>query len=172
MFNSKNWKERPTHRTIKWLATVIELFAATVALASITTTTFAMQVAPAAACTINGDAALNFGDQGVLAENVDQISAIQVTCTDATPYSIGLDAGTGSGATVASRKMTSGTAAVSYSLYSDSARTTVWGTTVGTDTVAATGNGTDQKYTVYGRVPQTASAPGTYTDTITVTVTY
>ncbi|MCE3520182.1 spore coat protein U domain-containing protein, partial [Escherichia coli] len=35
------------------------------------------------------------------------------------------------------------------------------------------GSGAAQPYTVYGRVPvQTTPAPGTYTDTITVTVTY
>jgi spore coat protein U-like protein len=90
-----------------------------------------------------------------------------------TPYNIGLDAGTGSGATVAVRKMSNGGNTVNYSLYSDSGRSTVWGNTVGTDTVAATGNGTSQSYTVYGRVPaQTTPAAATYTDTITVTVTY
>jgi spore coat protein U-like protein len=69
--------------------------------------------------------------------------------------------------------MTSGGATVNYTLYSDSGRTTIWGNTVGTNTVAATGNGTGQNYTVYGRVSsQTTPAPGTYTDTITVTVTY
>jgi spore coat protein U-like protein len=57
--------------------------------------------------------------------------------------------------------------------YTDSGRTIVWGNTVGTDTVSATGNGASQSYTVFGRVPaQTTPAPATYTDTITVTVTY
>ena len=117
--------------------------------------------------------ALNFGSQGVLSANVDQTSALQVQCTDTTPYNVGLDAGTGAGATVATRKMTSGGNTVSYSLYTDSGRTTVWGNTVGTDTVAATGNGADQSYTVYGRVgTQTTPAPGSYSDTVTVTVTY
>ena len=74
---------------------------------------------------------------------------------------------------MAVRKMTSGGNTVNYSLYSDSGRTTVWGNTVGTNTVAATGNGAAQSYTVYGRVTaQTTPAPATYTDTITVTVTY
>ena len=69
--------------------------------------------------------------------------------------------------------MTRGSATVTYSLYSDSGRTTVWGNTVGTNTVAGVGNGASQSYTVYGRVPaQTTPAAATYTDTITVTVTY
>jgi len=141
--------------------------------AASTTSTFAVQVAITATCTINSAATLNFGTQGVLATNVDQTSTIQVTCTNTTPYNIGLDAGTGSGATVATRKLTSGGATVNYSLYSDSGRTTVWGNTVSTDTVAGTGNGSGQNYTVYGRIPaQTTPAPGNYADTITVTVTY
>ena len=170
---SKNFLYRAAHRTIKCVAIVFGLFGVTTALASTTTTTFTTQITLAATCVINSASTLNFGSQGFLGANVDQTSTIQVSCTDTTPYNIGLDAGTGSGATVATRKMTSGGATVSYSLYSDSARTTVWGTTIGTDTVAATGNGTGQNYTVYGRVPpQTTPAPGTYTDTITVTVTY
>jgi spore coat protein U-like protein len=49
----------------------------------------------------------------------------------------------------------------------------VWGTTIGTNTVSATGNGASQSYTVYGQVPaQTTPAAAVYTDTITVTVTY
>ncbi len=94
-------------------------------------------------------------------------------CTNTTPYNIGLDAGTGSGATVTTRKLTNGAATINYSLYTTSGRTTVWGNTVGTDTVAATGNGASQSYTIFGRVPaQTTPAPATYSDTITVTVTY
>jgi spore coat protein U-like protein len=141
--------------------------------AASTTTTFAVQATITATCTINSASTLNFGTVGVLAANVDQSSTIQVTCTNTTPYNIGLDAGTGSGATVAVRKLTSGGATVNYSLYSDSGHATVWGNTVSTDTVAATGSGAAQNYTVYGRIPaQTTPAPGNYADTITVTVTY
>jgi len=132
-----------------------------------------VQVTITATCTINSASTLNFGTQGVLATNVDQSSTIQVTCTNTTPYNIGLDAGIGAGATVATRKLTSGANTVNYTLYSNSGRTTVWGNTVSTDTVAGTGNGAAQSYTVYGRIPsQTTPAPGSYTDTITVTVTY
>jgi spore coat protein U-like protein len=116
---------------------------------------------------------LNFGSQGVLVANVDNTSTLQVQCTNTTPYNIGLDAGTGSGATVAARKMSSGANTITYSLYRDSGRATVWGNTVGTNTVSGIGNGASQAYTVYGRVPpQTTPAAATYTDTITVTVTY
>jgi spore coat protein U-like protein len=142
-------------------------------LAATTTSTFQVQVTLTAQCLINSASTLDFGTQGVLSANVDQTSTIAVQCTDTTPYNIGLNAGTGTGATVATRKLTGGAATINYTLYSDAGRTTVWGNTVSTDTVAGTGNGASQNYTVYGRIPaQTTPAPGAYADTITVTVTY
>jgi spore coat protein U-like protein len=144
-----------------------------VAFAATTTTTFGVQITITASCTILSASTLNFGSNGVLTANVDQTSTIAVQCTNTTPYNIGLNAGTSTGATVTTRKMVNGAATVSYSLFSDSGRTTNWGNTVGTDTVASTGTGASQSFTVLGRVPaQTTPAPNTYTDTITVTVTF
>ncbi len=115
----------------------------------------------------------NFGSTVSLGSNVDTTGTLTATCTSTSPYNIGLNAGTGAGATVTTRKMTSGGTTINYSLYSNSARTTVWGNTVGTNTVSGTGSGVGQNYTVYGRVPsQTTPAPATYSDTIVATVTY
>ena len=141
--------------------------------AATSTATFTVSITLVATCTINSASALNFGSSvGILSSVINQTSTISVTCSNTTPYNIGLDAGT-SGGTVTTRKMKSGSNAVNYALYSDSGRTTNWGNTVGTDTVSATGNGAAQTYTVYGQVPaQTTPAPGAYSDTITVTVTY
>jgi spore coat protein U-like protein len=142
-------------------------------LAATATSTFTVSITLAATCTVASPNTLDFGSNGILSANVDQTTTFTVTCSNTTPYNVGLDAGTGTGATVATRKMTSGGATVNYTLYSNAGRTTVWGNTVGTDTVAGTGNGAAQTLTVYGRVPsQSTPAPGTYTDTITVTVTY
>lgn len=141
--------------------------------AATTTSTFTVQMTITTSCVVNSASTLNFGSQGVLAANVDQTSIIQVQCTNSTPYNIGLDAGTATGATVTTRKMTNGANTVSYSIYRDAARTLNWGNTVGTDTVTGTGNGSAQSITVYGRVPiQTTPAPAVYTDTVTLTVTY
>jgi spore coat protein U domain-containing protein, fimbrial subunit CupE1/2/3/6 len=141
-----------------------------------TTTPFTVQMTITASCVINSATTLNFGSsQGVITSAVNATSTIQVQCTNTTPYNIGLNAGTATAplATVTTRRMTNAGNTISYSLYSNSAMTTNWGNTVGTDTVAATGNGAAQSYTVYGQVPaQTTPAPATYTDTITVTVTY
>jgi spore coat protein U-like protein len=69
--------------------------------------------------------------------------------------------------------MTNGANTITYGLYQNAARTIAWGGTIGTNTVAGTGTGLAQLTTVYGRVPgQATPSPGTYTDTIIVTVTY
>jgi spore coat protein U domain-containing protein, fimbrial subunit CupE1/2/3/6 len=67
---------------------------------------------------------------------------------------------------------------MNYNLYTDAARTTIWGNSAVAPTwVAGTGAGmgTAQVLTVYGRVPsgQTDLAVGSFVETaITVTVTY
>jgi spore coat protein U-like protein len=140
--------------------------------ATTATSTFTTQVTVNSTCIVSSGN-IDFGPVGVLTANVDASSTLTVQCTNTTVYDIGLNAGTGSGASVATRKMTNGSATVNYSLYTDSAHTTVWGNTIGSDVVHATGNGAAQSYPVYGRVPpQTTPAAGVYTDTITVTVTY
>ncbi len=157
----------------KLVLAIISVLQTATAFASNATTTFPSQATMAAACTIDSVSTLNFGNAGLLAANVDQTSTIQIQCTDTTPYNIGLDAGTGSGAIVAARKMSAGGNTVNYTLYSDPTHVTVWGNTVSTDTVAAVGNGSAQSFTLYGRVPaQATPASGTYSDTVTLTVTY
>jgi spore coat protein U-like protein len=147
-------------------------FAGSEAEASTATGSFNVQVAIAATCVVTSATNLNFGTQGVLSAPVNQTSTITVTCTNTTPYNIGLNQGV-NGSSVTTRQMSSGSALINYSLFSNPGMTTNWGQTVGTDTVAGTGNGSGQAYTVYGQIPaQTTPAPGTYTDTITVTVTY
>jgi spore coat protein U-like protein len=141
-----------------------------------TTSNFTVQIIISAACTIISASNVTFPGQGVLTANVPNSGtpAIVVQCTNTTPYTIGLNAGTGAGATVANRKMTGpGAATINYSIYQDAGFTTVWGNTIGTDTQSITSNGTQNSWSVYARVPaQNTPAPGTYTDTITVSVTY
>src|SRR5262249_17854431 len=125
-------------RRIVYCVAIALVVAPAAAHAATATTSFSVQLTIQAQCLINSASTLNFGTQGVLSANVDQTSTLQVQCTNSTPYTIGLDAGTGTGATVTTRKLTGGGATVNYSLYSNSARTTVWGNTVGTNTVAST----------------------------------
>jgi spore coat protein U-like protein len=150
------------------------------AAATQTTQTFQVQLQIVAQCVINSTSTLNFGNLGVLGgaggtTNNDQSTTIAVQCTNTTPYNMGLDTGTTTGGTTTTRLLLNSNTSetIQYKLYQDSGHSTNWGNTVGTDTQSATGNGASQSYTVYGRVPpQTTPTPGSYTDTITVTVTY
>ncbi|KIP99636.1 spore coat protein U [Agrobacterium tumefaciens] len=144
------------------------------ALSQTATSQFNVQMTITSDCQVTSAGNLDFGSTGVISANRDSTSSIVVQCTSGTAYNLGLDEGHGSGATVASRVMTGPSSAkINYSLYTDAGRTTPWGNTINTNTMAASGNGSTQTYTVYGRVPpQTTPAAGTYTDTVTVTLTY
>ncbi len=134
-------------------------------------TTFGVSATVQATCLISATP-LAFGTYtGVAATST---STVSVTCTNTTPYNVSLGAGTATGATVTTRKMTGPASAVlSYAMYSDAARSVNWGQTIASDTVAGTGNGSAQALTVYGSVPASQYvAPGAYSDTITATVTY
>jgi spore coat protein U-like protein len=156
------------------LATAAIAYPAINAFAAFATADFQVQITITNACAISGVNDLDFGSQGSLAAAIASTSTFSVNCTTDLPYTIGLNAGTGAGATVANRLMTGpSSATVAYSLYQDASHLTVWGDSIGTDTVAGTGTGTDVLYTVFGQVPaQTTPAAGTYSDTITITVTF
>jgi spore coat protein U-like protein len=69
--------------------------------------------------------------------------------------------------------MTNGNDAIAYGLYRNSQRTSPWGETLDADTLSGTGTGLTQSVPVYGRVPpQATPRPGTYSDTVVVTVIY
>ena len=104
---------------------------------------------------------------------INSTSTISVTCTNTTPYNVGLNPGLATGATVTTRKMQNGANRLSYSLYQNSTHTTNWGNTVNTDTEPGIGSGAVQSLTVYGQLPAGQYVtPGNYSDTITATITY
>ncbi|KAB1082377.1 spore coat U domain-containing protein [Neorhizobium galegae] len=160
--------------SLHFLSALAGLLFASVAGAQTATTTFNVQMTINGQCVINSASNIDFGANGVINTNVDATGTIIVQCTSGTAYNIGLNAGTGTGATVAQRRMTGpGAAVINYSLFRDSGHLTLWGNTIGTDTQTGSGNGAAQSLTVYGRVaPQTTPAPGSYADTVTVTLTY
>lgn len=143
--------------------------------AQTTSTTFTVSSTVVATCNVSAGA-MNFGSMlpTPIQSNVDTTSSIVATCSNSVPYTIALSAGTGSGGTVALRRMTSGSDTLNYQLYTDSQRTALWGDgTAGTTVSNQTGTGSAQTITVYGRIPTGQTPPvGTYTDTVTVTVTF
>lgn len=139
------------------------------------TTTFNVTVTITAACNVDAAAASDvaFGSQPSTATNVDAAGALNVQCTSTAPYAITLDNGL-NGASVSTRAMNSGATLVPYQLYRDAARGAgdVWGSTAGVDDYTGTGNGAVQNIPVYGRVASANFPPGTYSDTVTATITY
>ena len=116
---------------------------------------------------------LVFPNTSVIAANVDGSSTVSVTCTNTTPYHVRLNGGLSGATSPSARKMTLGAAQITYGLYRDIGRSQGWGSTDGVDTSPGTGTASAIGHTVYGRIPpQTTPAPGTYTDTIVVTVSF
>ena len=139
--------------------------------ATTATTSFSVTATVQATCLISGNN-LAFGTYTGSAIAVS--TNLSVTCTNGTTYNVGLNAGTASGATVTARAMTGpASATLNYGLYQDSGHVTNWGNTVGTDTKSGTGNGSAQTLTVYGQLAASQyPTPGSYSDTITATITY
>ncbi|MFP3185401.1 MAG: spore coat protein U domain-containing protein, partial [Paraburkholderia sp.] len=68
------------------------------------TTTFLVSLTLQANCSIAANP-LNFGTNGVLATAINQQTTVSVTCTNTTPYNVGLDGGNVTGSTVTARLM-------------------------------------------------------------------
>ena len=97
-------------------------------LAAQNSTTFNVSIIIQANCTIAATN-LTFPPQGVLSAAVASTSTLTVTCTNTTPYTVGLSAGTSTGNTETSRRMfgaVNTTASVGYQLFKADL-TTNWG---------------------------------------------
>jgi spore coat protein U-like protein len=139
---------------------------------------FQVQATVVSACLVSATM-LNFGnsiDPTVASVPVDATTTMTVICTSTTPYNIALNAGVNAGgaSNFATRTIKTGAHTLGYQLYLDAGHATVWGDgTATTSQLAGTGIGSNQTLTIYGRMPSlTGAVPGTYTDTVTVTVTY
>lgn len=134
-------------------------------------------------CSLVSTSTVAFGtitDIGTALTNHDGTGAVVTKCNYGTDYTIYL--GDGNNRLPGSyRQMIFGTSLMPYQLYKDSTHATVWddtgglSTTGGSGGVSSTGTGTNQTFVVYGRIPQgitLPATPGTYSDTVVVTVTY
>lgn len=163
------------HIRLQAIIAALALFAET-AFAATGTTTFQVTATVVDGCVI---AATNH-DFGIytpssLADNINGVNTITATCTLATLYNIGLDAGIGLGATVTSRKMTrvGGTETLGYSLYQTADRLVVLGNTLGVDVISGVGTGLAVSHTVFGKIPAGQNVPGgNYVDTVTATINF
>lgn len=153
------------------VAAVLSVAAAGPAAAATATANVGVSATVQATCSVSASP-LAFGTYN--SAQLDGSTNLSVSCTNGTTYTIGLDAGAGTGATTTARELTGpASATLGYTLYSDAGRTSVWGANTGTDTVAGTGNGSAQTISVYGRIPLgQLPTPGAYSDVVTATLTY
>ena len=161
------------------LTSVALLGAAGSASAGTATTTFAVTATVNTNCKVSAAAlAFNYTPGSGAATNN---TTVTVNCTKGTAFHTELTAGTTGGSTIAQRLLNDGAGdKLQYNLYRDAGLTLVWGMTDGTDTMDGVGAGMGVaqavSQTVYGQVVDSAAnqlePPGTYSDTITVNVTY
>lgn len=141
----------------------------------------------AADCSITA-VSLNFGTYDpVVTSADDSVGTVTVTCrhvsggAERVNYSVTLSNGL-FGTSATTRKMGAGTGRLGYNVFADPARTRVWGNGSNSTVIATgemtvgpgAGNGTKTfMHTVYGRIPQLQDAvPGTYNDTMVLTLTF
>jgi spore coat protein U-like protein len=173
-----NLKITPAHRRAAALAAVVgAVVAASPAAAQTASSPLEVSATVTANCTAT-TTPVAFGNVDVTSgAAVDGTGGLAVVCTSGTSWDASADVGTGAGASLATRKMDDGSANfLNYALYTDSARTSVWGDGVGgtTSLFSGIGSGGEQLSTIYARVPagQTSLPAGSYADTVTVTVSY
>jgi spore coat protein U-like protein len=150
--------------------------------AATTSATFQVTASVAAVCLASANT-LAFTTYTPGVGQVDGTSTISVRCSRGTNFSVGLNEGDASGATVSTRRMVSAATPadeLEYALYTTAARDTNWdnsGPNVRTGIGAGMGVPQAVALTVYGRIPdsaanQAAAVASDYADTIDVTVTY
>lgn len=144
------------------------------------TTTFLVSATVLKNCTVSAPVAVAFGNYTPTGGNVGANGTVNVNCTKSTPFTVALNKGTTAGGTIAQRLMSDGAGnTLQYNLYTTAAFATVWGDGTGSSvTQPGTGAGmaTAVALTVFGSLPDNATnqavAPGSFTDTITVSVAY
>jgi spore coat protein U-like protein len=145
--------------------------------ATTVTTPLSVTAIVGAVCSLT-TTAVSFGSYDPIVANastaLNATGSISDTCSNGLSGTITLDAGlypTGSStASVPARQMRSGASVLGYFLYTDSARRNPWGSSG----VGITGTGTTSvPILVYGQIPggQNAAA-GSYSDTVTATITF
>jgi spore coat protein U-like protein len=138
------------------------------------------QAAHALSCTVSANAT-SFGSYSTFSPTaLDGVGNVRVSCSNLISilvnYTILLS--TGSSGSYSPRHMASGANSLGYNLYTNAARTIVWGN--GSAGTSALSDGyllgvltVTNNYPVYGRVAAGQNVPpGAYTDTIVVTVNY
>ena len=145
------------------------------ALAATATNTMPVSVNVINSCTVAATPMAFGAPAAIGGANIDSTSTITLQCTNGASYDVALDLGLNAVTGQRYMENLAGTVAIPYNVFRDVGRTSAWGNTSGVDTVANTAGATGAVVlTAYGRIPSTAASvgAGSYTDTVTVTVTF
>jgi len=146
--------------------------------------TNAAQALTITSCSITTPPSLNFNSYSTTSTNDDTASSqFTITCSVAssgtsTSVTATLSASIGSGTSYSSRTLKNGTSVLNYYIYRDSGRSQILGDgNNGTFTLSTSWTSTGSQSwqsNVYGRIPknQYSAVPGSYSDTITWTISY
>ena len=140
---------------------------------TVDTTTFQVRATVVPVCTIQANN-VDFGTyNAAVATPTDATSTITVRCTLSTPFRVLLNGGSTAGGTIMNRLMSNGTSTVGYQLFTDNARTSVWGDGAQGMGHSGVGTGTSTSLTVFARMsPNQFVQAGVYTDLVTATLEY
>lgn len=151
-------------------------FASLPAQAGTASTTLTVSVSVSDGCIVSSYP-ISFPAYNALTTNLttpDDNSAgyVQLQCSTGIAPTIGLDLGNNVSGSVA--HMALGTNYLSYAIYQDASRITIWGNTSSNwKVVSAFPNSNAQYFPIYARIPAGQGVPsGTYADTITATVNF
>lgn len=107
---------------------------------------------------------LSFGSY--LGNALTSTATITTSCNQVVPVQVQMSKGSGS--SLSNRAMKSGGNNMNYNLYTDASYQVIWG-----DGTGGTQIQTGTNLTVYGQIPASQNvAPGNYSDTIVVTITW
>jgi spore coat protein U-like protein len=162
------------NRFIKWILFVTAAYCLP-ASALTTTTTLPIGANVINICDTLTATNLSFGNYNPTSSTpTTGTNSISMRCSINDAYTISLDSGQTSGASISQRMMTNGIQTLNYNLYTSSSHSSIWGDGItGGSTVAGSGTGALQTYTVYGLIPNNqVIAQGVFSDTITVSVNY
>ncbi|WCM20824.1 spore coat U domain-containing protein [Paraburkholderia bryophila] len=117
---------------------------------------------------------LAFTATGVLSSALSATGAVTARCTNGDAYQIALNGGSSGNVSARQMQRSGGGGAVNYQLYTDAGHANAWGDGTGSTTmVTGTGTGNPVSIQVYGLVPaQSTPMPGSYSDTITATISF
>jgi spore coat protein U-like protein len=127
-------------------------------------------------CTIS-TTSVSFGSYDVFSSTpTDSTGTVSYRCSGNAP-SVLITLNKGSSATFNPRTLKSGANVLTYNLFTDAARTSIWGDGTGSTTFyqkSPPPNNTMVNVTVYGRIPaaQDVGASPSYTDSVTATINF